>query len=107
MNRRGFKRTIVTVQTDRFLHYGAFWTMSFPKFGKRAVTSLLSYASEECMDITPIFVSSGTIRSLNVPCGEIKYFEDGQIRALLDSSGKEKRPSGACRHLPHCLSCYL
>lgn len=74
--------------------------MSFPKFGKRAVTSLLSYASEECMDITPIFVSSRTIRSLNVPCGEIKYFEDGQIRALLDSSGKEKRPSGACRHLP-------
>ena len=72
-----------------------------------AVRSLLSYASEECMDITPIFVSSGTIRSLNVPCGEIKYFEDGQIRALLDSSGKEKRPSGACRHLPHCLSCYL
>lgn len=73
MNRRGFKRTIVTVQTDRFLHYGAFWTMSFPKFGKRAVTSLLSYASEECMDITPIFVSSGTIRSLNVPCGEGRF----------------------------------
>ena len=56
-----------------------------------AVRSLLSYASEGCMDITPIFVSSRAIRSLNVPCGEIMYFEDGQIRALLDAPGKEKR----------------
>lgn len=56
-----------------------------------AVRSLLSYASEECMDITPVFVSSQTVHGLNVPSGEIRYFEDRQIKALLDAPGKEKR----------------
>ena len=67
------------------------WSPKTCNLRMTAVRSLLSYASEECMDITPIFVSSRTIRSLNVPCGEIMYFEDGQIRALLDAPGKEKR----------------
>lgn len=56
-----------------------------------AVRSLLSYASEECMDITPVFVSSKTIRSLAVPCSEIRYFEDGQIKALLNAPDREKQ----------------
>lgn len=67
------------------------WSPKTCNLRMTAVRSLLSYASEECMDITPIFVSSRTIRSLNVPCGEIMYFEDGQVRALLDAPGKEKR----------------
>ena len=56
-----------------------------------AARALLSYASEECIDITPLFVSSQTIHSLNVPGGEIRYFEDHQIKALLDPPGREKR----------------
>lgn len=56
-----------------------------------AVRALLSYASEECMDITPLFVSSQTVHGLDVPSGEIRYFEDHQIKALLDAPGKEKR----------------
>lgn len=56
-----------------------------------AVRSLLSYASEECMDITPVFVSSKTIHGLTVRSGEIEYFEDDQMAALLHSPGKEKQ----------------
>lgn len=56
-----------------------------------AVRSLLSYASEECMDITPVFVSSKMIRSLSVPSGEIEYFEDHQMTALLQAPDQEKR----------------
>lgn len=56
-----------------------------------AVRSLLSYASEECMDITPIFVSSKTVHGLIVPSGEIEYFEDHQMAALLEAPDKEKR----------------
>lgn len=67
------------------------WSPKTCNLRMTAVRSLLSYASEECMDITPVFVSSKTIRSLNVPCGEIMYFEDDQIKALLDAPGKEKR----------------
>lgn len=67
------------------------WSPKTCNLRMTAVKSLLSYASEECVDITPVFVSSKTIRSLNVPCGEIMYFEDGQIRALLDAPGKKKR----------------
>lgn len=56
-----------------------------------AVRSLLSYASEECVDITPIFVSSKAIHGLTVPSGEIEYFEDAQMVALLHAPGQEKR----------------
>lgn len=56
-----------------------------------AVKALLSYASEECMDITQVFVSSQTVHGLNIPGSEIRYFEDRQMKALLNAPGKEKR----------------
>jgi site-specific recombinase XerD len=56
-----------------------------------AVKALLSYASEECMDITPVFVSSRTVHGLDIPGSEIRYFEDCQMKALLNAPGKEKR----------------
>lgn len=56
-----------------------------------AVKALLSYASEECMDITPVFVPSQTVHGLNIPSNEIRYFEDYQMKALLDAPGREKR----------------
>ena len=37
-----------------------------------AVKALLSYASEECMDITPVFVSSRTVHGLDIPGSEIR-----------------------------------
>lgn len=56
-----------------------------------AVRSLLSYASEECVDITPVFVSSKTIHGLTVSSSEIEYFEDHQMAALLNAPSTEKR----------------
>ena len=56
-----------------------------------AVRALLSYASEECMDITPVFVSSQTVHGLNIPGSEIRYLEDCQMKALLDAPDREKR----------------
>ena len=56
-----------------------------------AIRSLLSYASEECIDITPLFASSKTIQSLGTPAGEIEYFEDHQMKAILNAPGIEKQ----------------
>lgn len=67
------------------------WSPKTCNLRMTAVRSLLSFASEECMDITPLFVSSKTIRSLDVPVGEIEYFEDHQLRAILDAPGTQKR----------------
>ena len=43
------------------------------------------------MDITPVFVSSQTVHGLNIPGSEIRYFEDCQMKALLDAPDREKR----------------
>ena len=51
-----------------------------------AIKALLSYASEECMDITSVFVSSWMVHGLNTPGNEIRYFEDCQLKALLSTS---------------------
>ena len=67
------------------------WSPKTCNLRMTAVRSLLSFASEECMDITYLFAASKTIRSLNVPGGEIEYFEDDQLRGILDAPGKEKR----------------
>lgn len=56
-----------------------------------AIRSLLSYASEECIDITPLSASSKTIQSLSAPAGEIEYFEDYQMEAILNAPGTEKQ----------------
>lgn len=61
-----------------------------------AVKALLSYASEECMDITSVFVSSQTVHGQNIPGSEIRYFEDSQMKALLNAPDKEKR--SGCRN---------
>ena len=72
------------------------WSPNTCNLRMTAVRSLLSYASEECMDITPVFVSSKTICGQDAPCGEIRYFEDSQVKALLDAPSKEKRSE--CRN---------
>lgn len=67
------------------------WSPKTCNLRMTAVKALLSYASEECIDITPLFVSSQAIHGLNIPSSEIRYFEDYQIKALLDAPGKEKQ----------------
>lgn len=67
------------------------WSPKTCNLRMTAVRSLLLYASEECMDITPVFVSSKTIHSLAIPSGEIEYFEDYQMTALLHSPMDKKR----------------
>lgn len=67
-----------------------------------AVRALLPYASEECMDITPAFVSGQTVRGLNIPGSGIRHFEDCQMKELLDAPGKEKR-SGRRNRMPLIL----
>ena len=48
-----------------------------------AIKSLLSYAAEESIDITALYVSAKTVKGLTVSKNEIEYFEDGQLKALL------------------------
>lgn len=48
-----------------------------------AIRTLLAYAAEESIDITPIYVNAKTIKSLPVPQKEIEYFENNQLKALL------------------------
>ena len=50
-----------------------------------AIKSLLSYASEESIDITPIYVKAREVRGLDVPQKKIEYFEGYQLGALLNS----------------------
>lgn len=67
------------------------WSPKTCNLRMTAVRSLLSFAAEECMDITYLFAASKTIRSLNVPGREIEYFEDDQLSGILEAPGKEKR----------------
>lgn len=67
------------------------WSQKTCNLRMTAVRSLLSFASEECMDITYLSAACKTIRSLDVPGGEIEYFEDPQLSAVLDAPGIEKR----------------
>ena len=67
------------------------WSPKTCNLRMTAIRSLLSYASEECIDITPLFASSKTIQSLGTPAGEIEYFEDHQMKAILNAPGIEKQ----------------
>ncbi len=67
------------------------WSPKTCNLRMTAVRSLLSFAAEECMDITYLFAATKTIRSLDVPSGEIEYFEDDQLSGILDAPGKGKR----------------
>ena len=62
------------------------WSLKTCNLRMTAIKALLSYASEECMDITSVFVSSWMVHGLNTPGNEIRYFEDCQLKALLSTS---------------------
>jgi site-specific recombinase XerD len=56
-----------------------------------AIKSLLSYASEESINITPIYVKAKEVRGVNVPSKKIEYFEDYQLGALFNGIGNETK----------------
>ena len=67
------------------------WSPKTCNLRMTAIRSLLSYASEECIDITPLSASSKAIQSLSAPAGELEYFEDYQMEAILNALGTEKQ----------------
>lgn len=50
-----------------------------------AIRALLAYAAEESMDITALYVNAKAIKGLTAPKKEIEYFEEGQLKALLEA----------------------
>ena len=67
------------------------WSPKTCNLRMTAIRSLLSYTSEECIVITPLSASSKTIQSLSVPAGEIEFFEDYQMKAILNAPRTEKQ----------------
>lgn len=53
--------------------------------------SMLSFASEESVDITPVYMACKTVRGSKDAETEIEYFEDYQLSAVLAASKTEKR----------------
>ncbi|MCL1919280.1 MAG: tyrosine-type recombinase/integrase, partial [Peptococcaceae bacterium] len=56
-----------------------------------AIRSLLSFASEESIDVTPLYVASKMVRGLKETISKIEYFEDYQLAAILDAPRMDKR----------------
>ena len=55
------------------------------------IRSLLSFASEESVDITPIYVANKNVKGLKVASVRIEYFENYQLTALLSAPTTEKK----------------
>jgi site-specific recombinase XerD len=56
-----------------------------------ALQSLLEYASQECTDITPICVNSGTIRGVRLTQAPIEFLEREAISALMSAPDTRKK----------------
>lgn len=67
------------------------WTAKTCNLRMTAIRSMLSFASEESVDITPVYMACKSVRGLKAPEVEIKYFEDYQLSAILDAPKVEKR----------------
>lgn len=56
-----------------------------------AIRSLLSFASEESIDITPVYMASKNVKGLKILAGEIEYLESYQMTAILNAPKVEKK----------------
>jgi len=56
-----------------------------------ALRSFLEYASQECIEITPIFVSSGTIKGIKTTRGPIEFLEREAMSALMDAPDTRRK----------------
>lgn len=67
------------------------WNAKTCNLRMTAIRSLLSFASEESIDVTPLYVACRTVRGLKTPAMEIEYFEDYQLAAILNAPRTDKR----------------
>ena len=56
-----------------------------------AIRSLLEYASQECTDIMPICISSGTIKGIRLTQAPIEFFERKAMSALMAAPDTHKK----------------
>ena len=56
-----------------------------------ALHSLLEYASQECTDITPICISSGTIKGIRLTQAPIEFLEQEAMSALMAAPDTRKK----------------
>lgn len=56
-----------------------------------AIRALLDYGSQECIDLTAIYVGSSTIKGLRTSEGPIEYFESQELSALLKAPDSSKK----------------
>lgn len=56
-----------------------------------ALHSLLEYASQECTDITPIYISSSAIKGIRLMSGPIEFFEREAMSALMAAPDTGKK----------------
>jgi site-specific recombinase XerD len=57
-----------------------------------ALHSLLEYASQESVDITPVCIEAGTIRGVRVARGPIAFFERDVVSALMTAPDTSRKP---------------
>jgi len=56
-----------------------------------AIRSLLEYGSQECMDLTVVYVGSSTLKGLKTPAAPIKYFDSQELSALFKAPSTSKK----------------
>jgi len=56
-----------------------------------AIRALLDYGSQECMDLTPVYVSSSTLRGLNTSVVPIEYFNSQELSAFFKAPSTNKK----------------
>jgi integrase/recombinase XerD len=67
------------------------WAAKTCNLRMTAIKSLLSFASEESIDVTPLYVACKTISGFKIPATEIEYFENYQLAAILNVPKMDKR----------------
>jgi site-specific recombinase XerD len=56
-----------------------------------AIHSLLEYSSNECVELTPLYIESGTIKNIKLIHKPIEFLEKEAMRALLNAPNNEKK----------------
>ncbi|WP_394916635.1 hypothetical protein [uncultured Robinsoniella sp.] len=55
-----------------------------------AIRSMLSFASEKSMDITPLYIACKTVKEMKTQETEMEYFETYQLAAILNAPKTDK-----------------
>ena len=74
-----------------WMHKTKNWEAKTCNLRMTAIRSLLSFASEESVDITPVYVASKNIKGLKLLVNSIEYLENYQLTAILNTTKPEKK----------------